>query len=221
MIEISALRHLILDIPLLRIPEGHCMVIGGNGAGKSTLLGLCAGMQVPLSGSVAIGGREPRSSQVGWVAEFPDRTLVFESVADEIASSLRFQHRSCAEIRREVDACAERMGISHLLSASTRELSGGERVLVALAAAIIARPLLLVLDDVDAHLDERSANAVQAAIAHSGTGHVVQSTQNMETAAAGDWIVCLEKGQVIHSGTPETVFDALAGSWLYPESWRG
>ncbi|KQC03464.1 MAG: ABC transporter [Methanoculleus sp. SDB] len=220
MIELQALRHKILDIPALSIPEGHCMVIGPNGAGKSTLLELCAGMQVPAGGTVSVSGTDPRRCTVGWVSEFTDRTVVFDRVFDEIASPLRFAHRPCGEIDTRVRETAALIGIGHLLAASTQEISGGEKTLVALATAVIASPPLLVLDDPDTHCDARTARHVQQVLGRLPIPHILQCTQDMDTAIGADTVLYMEKGRVVHAGTPQEVFSRLASSCFYPECWR-
>jgi energy-coupling factor transporter ATP-binding protein EcfA2 len=220
MIELQALRHKILDIPSLSIPEGHCMVIGPNGAGKSTLLELCAGMQLPTDGTVSVCGTEPRRCTVGWVSEFPDRAVVFDRVFDEIASPLRFVHRPCGETDTRVRETAAVIGIDHLLGASTLEISGGEKTLVALATAVIASPPLLVLDDTDTHCDGHTTRHVQQVLGRLPIPHILQCTQDMDIASGADTVLYMEEGGIVHAGTPREVFSHLTSSCFYPECWR-
>ena len=92
MIVIEGLRSRSLEIPRLEIPRGTTAVIGPNGSGKTTLLKLLAGISLPGSGSIRIDGAGPRMAEIGWVNEFPDRNIIFSTVADEVASPLRFRH---------------------------------------------------------------------------------------------------------------------------------
>jgi energy-coupling factor transporter ATP-binding protein EcfA2 len=101
-----------------------------------------------------------------------------------------------------------------------QELSGGEKVLVALAAALVFRPQLLVLDEYDAHLDMHRAREIACLIRKSGTPYVIHCTQDTDAAAAGDTVIFLEGGNVSCTGTPEEVFASLAGTAFYPFSWR-
>ena len=112
------------------------------------------------------------------------------------------------------------MGIQPLLDRSIRELSGGEKILVALAAAIVHRPGVLVLDECDSHLDEGRARAMDLLLAQSGIPYVIRCTQQMESALRGDRIVYLEHGSVGYCGTPQEVFAALSGTAFYPFSLR-
>jgi energy-coupling factor transport system ATP-binding protein len=220
MIAIRSLRHAHLTIDSLDIPPGITPVIGPNGSGKTTLLRLCAGIAVPESGSILVGTKSPRDTEAGWVNEFPDRNILFGTVTDEIASTLRFRRVPCSEAGRRVASSLEHCGIPHLRDRSIRELSGGEKILVALAAAIVHRPEILVLDECDSHLDESRTETLGNLIHESGIPYVIRCTQQMEVAAQGDHVLYLEEGKVTLSGSPEEVFSRLSGTPFYPLSWR-
>jgi energy-coupling factor transport system ATP-binding protein len=220
MIHIDELQHRILRIPHLSLESGTTVLIGPNGSGKTTLLRLCAGMEVAEVGSVLIDGIPPRETDIGWVDENPERTLLFERVIDEIASTLRFQGLSCPEIQARADEIIEQLGISSLLSGSTWNLSAGEKVLVALGAALASHPKALILDEMDSHLDPFTENRLQKILAESGIRYILISTQHMETAARADQVVFLEKGKVLNRGSPTDVFSCLENTCFYPLSWR-
>ncbi|QYZ78243.1 energy-coupling factor ABC transporter ATP-binding protein [Methanofollis formosanus] len=220
MIRIAALRHQVLAIPTLTLDEGYTAVIGPNGSGKSTFLSLLAGLALPAAGEILIDDRLPRGVEVGWVAEFPDQSLLFTRVYDEVAGPSRFAHLSCAEVERRVEAVAALVGIESLLPRTFRDLSGGERALVALATALSSRPELLVLDEFDSHLDAETAGRVGEALAASGARYCVRCTQDMETAAAADTVLYLQGGRVRHAGPPDQVFSALKETCFYPYSRR-
>ena len=220
MIAFEGVRLRDLSVPALAIPPGITTLIGRNGAGKSTFLKLCAGIAEPEKGSVTIDGNSPRQVETGYVNEFPDRNLLFSTVKDELASPLRFRHMPCEKTGREVGACAEHWGICGLLDRDVRDLSGGEKCLVALATACITRPLVLVLDEYDSHLDAGRCAATDQALRSSGAAYIIRCTQQMETAAAGDQLLYLEKGRIVHTGTPADVFARLSGTSFYPLSWR-
>jgi len=220
MIELSDILLKKLSVSHLAIAEGRTAVIGPNGSGKTTLLEVCSGLILPEQGSVTVGALPPRECEVGWVGEFPDQNLVFERVFDEIASALRFRHLPCETIRERVWETARTIGISHLLDSSTDQLSGGEKALVALAAAIITRPDLLVLDEVDSHLDGRTGKRIQRLSGDLGIPYIIQCTQDMQTAASLDFVIYIEDGRVMLKGTPDEVFPALRETCFYPPLWR-
>jgi energy-coupling factor transport system ATP-binding protein len=220
MITIRDLRYRAFAIDALDISPGITSVIGKNGSGKSTFLKLCAGIAEPGSGTIFVDTLPPRETDTGYVNEFPDRNILFSTVKDELASPLRFRFTPCEETGHMVQECAERLGIGHLLDRRMGELSGGEKVLVAFAAAVIGRPRVLVLDECDSHLDSGRCGWLEGAIRASGAMYVIRCTQQMETAASGDHLLFLEKGQVLHAGTPGEVFSRLADTPFYPLSWR-
>jgi energy-coupling factor transport system ATP-binding protein len=220
MITISGLRYRTLAIDALEISPGITSVIGRNGSGKSTFLKICAGIAEPGKGVILIDGRSPRETDTGYVNEFPDRNILFSTVKDELASPLRFRFTPCEETRSAVRECAKTLGICHLLDRRVQELSGGEKVLVAFAAAVIARPWILALDECDSHLDAGRCAWLEKAIRASGAPYVIRCTQQMEAAATGDHLLFLEKGHVLHTGTPGEVFSRLSETPFYPLSWR-
>ncbi|MDD1671975.1 MAG: energy-coupling factor ABC transporter ATP-binding protein [Methanomicrobiales archaeon] len=220
MIEITALKHRILDIPHLTIPTGLTALIGPNGSGKSTLLRLCAGIESPLQGTVTIDRESPRHVDVGWVDEFPDRTLLFDRVSDELSSALSFRHTPCTTIIQEVTSIARECGIAHLLPRRCRELSGGEKVLVALGSALASRPQVLILDEFDSHLDFVAAERIREYYRTMSLSTVLFCTQDMEAASGADHILFLDSGKVNLEGPPADVFKCLEGTCFYPLRWR-
>ena len=220
MITIDALRYRHLAIDTLTLPPGITSVIGPNGSGKSTFLKICAGIAEPESGAVFVDDQTPRLTGIGYVNEFPDRNILFSTVKDELASPLRFRYTPCRETDREVRDCAGTLGISHLLDRYMYDLSGGEKVLVAFAAACIGRPRVLVLDECDSHLDADRCAWLEKALRASGAVYVIRCTQQMETAARSDHLLCFRKGRVQHEGTPAEVFSRLSDTSFYPLSWR-
>lgn len=220
MIRIENLHHNAISIDTLAIETGVTSVIGANGSGKTTLLKLCAGISIPKTGTILIDGAEPRQTDIGWVNEFPDRNFLFDTVSDEIASTLRFRHNPPEEISLRMNEIQIKLGLTRLSDRSVQELSGGEKVLVALAAAMIQNPRLLILDECDSHLDARCMHTIDQIIRESGIPFILRSTQDMETAAESDHLIVLDNGRARYSGTPETVFAELKSTPFYPMSWK-
>lgn len=220
MIEVLDLRHGILDIPSLTISPGSTVVIGLNGSGKTTLLRILAGIVAPEKGTVLIDGQEIFSIDVGWLNEYPDRNMLFGKVSDEIASPLRFRGMDCPAVTLQVQKIKEELGIAHLSERRTRELSGGEKVMVSLATAMVTNPLILVLDESDSHLDEESAAVVWSAVRRSPSRYRIICTQDMEPATLADKVIHLEAGKIACSGPPGEIFPGLSEGCLYPFSWR-
>jgi energy-coupling factor transport system ATP-binding protein len=219
-ITIENLRYRSLFIDELQIPPGITSVIGRNGSGKTTFLKLLAGIALPDSGRILIDGVLPREAEIGWVNEFPDRNILFWNAFEEIAAPLRFRHLPCAVIRDRVESCMQSLGIGPLENRPIQQVSGGEKMLVALAAALVIRPQVLVLDEYDSHLDARRSMEIARLVRSSGARSVIHCTQDMEAAARGDSVIYIEDGRAICSGSPEDLFPALASTAFYPFSWR-
>lgn len=220
MIALEKIRYRHLAIEDLRIRPGVTSVIGPNGSGKTMLLKLLAGIALPESGTILIDGIPPRNAEIGWVNEVPDRNILFWNAFEEIAAPLRFRHLPCTVIDDRVRSVMELLAITHLISRPLPEISGGEKVLIALAAALVFRPQVLVLDEYDTHLDRHRAAETARRIEQCQTPYVIFCTQDMEAASSGDFVICLENGTLRAAGTPDAVFASLEGTAFYPFSWR-
>lgn len=220
MIRAHLLQHRVLDIESLRIGGGHTAIIGQNGSGKTTFLKLCAGIECPKRGDLTISGRAPRDVSIGWVGEVPDNNLVFRTVADEVASGLWFQRLPPEIIESTVEAALSETGTTHLRARATHTLSGGEKVLVACAAALALSPEVLILDETDTHLDRKAAEMLETMIQNRPAPAILQCTQDMDTASRADRVVYFERGHHRRTGTPEEVFCHLQETEMYPPLWR-
>lgn len=218
MIELSGIRHNILEIGTHRIPRGITSLIGPNGSGKTMLLKLLAGISLPQSGTVFIDGLPPREIETGWVNEFPDRNILFGTVFDEVASSLRFHYMSDGDVNSTVEILLDSIGISPLRNRPVCDLSGGEKILVALAAALVHTPRVLVLDECDSHLDNSRARQVERIVRERRIPYVIRCTQQVESAIRSDHVIFLENGRVVYDGVPGEVFARLHDTPFYPLS---
>ena len=220
MILIENLRYHSLTIDSLVLEEGITTIIGENGSGKTSFLKLVAGIALPESGTLCIDGKDPRTTEIGWVNEFPDRNILFETVHDEVASPLRFRYMPGGETELQVATCLDKVGISSLGGRLMRELSGGEKILVSLAAAMVHTPRVLVLDEYDSHLDEQYKEKIETLLQKGSSPYVIRCTQDMEAAAQGDYLLYLKEGVIEQAGKPKTVFASLERTPFFPLSWR-
>jgi energy-coupling factor transport system ATP-binding protein len=219
MITAEFLRFRNLAIDALRIKPGITTIIGANGSGKTTFLKLCAGIAMPETGTLLIDDTPPRETEIGWVNEFPDRNILFVKVFDEIASPLRFRRTPSDEIDIHVRAWAETLGISCLLQRAMHDLSGGEKVLVSLAAALVHHPKVLVLDEYDSHLDAHYLAKIEQILRTSDADYVIRCTQQMDTAIYSDHLLFFDSGRITHEGPPRDIFPFFKGTAYYPLLW--
>ncbi|MFC7054117.1 ABC transporter ATP-binding protein [Hansschlegelia quercus] len=167
----------VADVSFRLAPGEAAVICGAGGAGKSTLLAAAGGIVPRLvraqefSGEIRLGGRLMREwptpelfSAVGFVFQNLDDQLWNLSVEDMIAFPLENRRTPRDEVRREVSKVIDRFGIRRLAGRQALTLSGGERRMVALAAAFAAEPDLLVLDEPTTGLDPQARGRLASAL---------------------------------------------------------
>ena len=131
-------------------------LLGPSGCGKSTALRLIAGLERPNSGSIvwARGATGPRGRpRIGFV--FQDPTLMpWASVESNVFLPLRLEGSSFKEAAPRIGEALSLVGLSDFRKAVPRELSGGMKMRVSIARALVTRPSLLLMDEPFAALDE-------------------------------------------------------------------
>ncbi|MCL2029181.1 MAG: energy-coupling factor ABC transporter ATP-binding protein [Deltaproteobacteria bacterium] len=156
---------------------------GDNGAGKSTLLFLIMGLLKPQGGRVEIFGRirrEERDFQevrpaLGFVFQDANDQLFCPTVADDLAFGPMNLGLSHEEVHRRVDEVLERLGLAGFESRVTYDLSGGEKKLVAIGAALALRPRLMILDEPTSGLDPGTVTRLEGILAASGLPALIVS----------------------------------------------
>lgn len=125
-------------------------LIGPSGCGKSTALRILAGLAEPSSGTVAWSGTPP---EIGFV--FQEPTLMpWATVFDNVFLPLRLRKVGRREAAPRIEEALARVGLAKVLRSYPRELSGGMKMRVSIARALVLRPRLLLMDEPFAALDE-------------------------------------------------------------------
>ena len=145
------------DMTLRVRPGEFVSLLGPSGCGKSTVLKMIAGLLLPSAGTITVNGSPARKArgvdQLGYV--FQDATLMpWATVADNVFLPLRLSGESRGDAMRKVMESLEMVGLTSFKDAYPRELSGGMKMRVSIARAMVTRPPLLLMDEPFAALDE-------------------------------------------------------------------
>ena len=131
-------------------------LLGPSGCGKSTALRLIAGLNAPSSGEVGVAHRDGEAQaahSIGFV--FQEPTLMpWTSVRENVRLPLKLARQPKAEADARVDEALMQVGLTEFAAAYPRELSGGMKMRVSLARALVTDPDILLMDEPFAALDE-------------------------------------------------------------------
>ena len=216
-----------LDAVELRIFEGELVVLAGASAsGKSTLLRAAAAL-VPhfhggeFGGRVVAGGLDTRnhgpadiSAVASSVFQDPEAQAVMTGVAAEIALPLECRGADPVQVARAVEETAVALGIEGLLERPLHSLSGGELQRVALAAALVTQPRLLLLDEPTSQLDPVAGDELVWQLRRLneewGTTVLIAEHRLERFLPAADRVVVLDRGVVACDAPPRRFLEWAA-----------
>jgi putative ABC transport system ATP-binding protein len=197
----------------LGVPEGQfAAVMGPSGSGKSTLMHILAGLDVPTTGQVWVGGEEItsmdddeltllRRRRIGFIFQFFN-LLPMLSAEDNIVLPL-----SIAGERPErewVDEVIEKVGLADRRSHRPAELSGGQQQRVAVARAMVSRPTILFADEPTGNLDSTMSEEILAVMRDTVDSYgqtTVMVTHDASAAAIADRVLFLADGRIVEDRT--------------------
>lgn len=204
----AALRQVSFDVP----QGGFRWLLGPSGAGKSSLLRLLALGARPTSGRLEVLGAAVDGARRAALARLRRRIGIVQQdfrllpdlpVFDNIALPLRLQRRPEDEIRDEVRAILDWVGLGERAASRPPQLSGGEQQRVAIARAVIHRPALILADEPTNALDEYQAGRLMELfrdLAGLGTTIVVATHNDMLIRRYPAHALELAQGRLVRDG---------------------
>jgi multiple sugar transport system ATP-binding protein len=207
----------------LSVADGEFMVLlGPSGCGKTTLLRAVAGLDLPDSGQVVIGGRDvtyldPRQRKLSMVfqsyAVFPHK-----KVRDNIGFGLKMRGVPADEVARKVAWAAEMLQLTDYLDRYPAKLSGGQRQRVAVARAIVVESDVLLMDEPLSNLDALLRLSFRAdlkkLVGELGLTTIYVTHDQVEALSLGDRVAVMRDGRIAQCDAPTLVYDQPADEFV-------
>ncbi len=196
-------------------------MIGGIGSGKTTLINLIPRFFDIDSGSISVDGVDIRDmtqqalrAMIGYV---PQKAVLFSG---SVAENIRYgkEDASDDEVRRVLEAAQAAefingmpQGLDSVITQGGSNLSGGQKQRLAIARALVRRPLLYVLDDCFSALDYKTDSRLRASLRKETAGSTLLIVaQRVSTVMGADQIVVLDEGRIAGIGRHEELLDSCS-----------
>ena len=205
----------------MRVRKGDVLVlIGPSGSGKSTLLRSVNLLEKPTSGRVIFEGNDMTAAGKKELSVLRQRmVMVFQQfnlfphlkVKDNITiSPMRVRKTSREAAEEKARALLERVGLIDKWDSWPQNLSGGQRQRVAIVRALAMDPDVMLFDEPTSALDPEMVGEVLDVLrqlAADGMTMMVVTHEMRFAREVGDYVLFMDDGQIIESGTPEQLFD--------------
>ncbi|WP_019011920.1 sulfate/molybdate ABC transporter ATP-binding protein [Deinococcus aquatilis] len=212
----------------LNVPDGQLVaLLGPSGSGKTTLLRVIAGLEIPDTGRVLLGGQDitqvgPGGRGIGFVFQHYalfKHLSVFENVAFGLKVKRGGQRPAPPVIRDKVMRLLELVQLDWAAARYPAQLSGGQRQRVALARALAVEPQVLLLDEpfgaLDASVRQELRDWLRRLHDEIHLTSIFVTHDQAEALEIADRIVVFNAGQIEQEGTPEEVYDHPATLFTY------
>lgn len=215
--DVTALDGIDLDIPAGRMVG----LIGPDGVGKSSLLALLAGVRIIQQGTIEVLGGDMASkthrSQVGPLIAYMPQGLGKNlyptlSVEENLQFFARLFGHGAAERRQRIDELTRATGLYTFLQRPAGKLSGGMRQKLGLCCALIHDPDFLILDEPTTGVDPLARSQfwdlIDSIRSDRPSMSVIVATAYMDEAQRFDWLVAIDDGQILATGTPQELLES-------------
>ena len=190
------------------------ILIGLNGSGKTTLIKILAGLLENYQGEVFIDGKDlkglsikERAKKMAYVAQRSnavDDFPVLDYLLFGTVNKMNFYQSPKEDDKKKVLDCAEEFGITYLLDKKLGEISGGERQIVSICAAIVQDTNLVILDEPTSALDIKNQNKVLSLIKkiarEQGKTFILSSHNPNHALYLEGNVVLLKDGKILKEG---------------------
>lgn len=196
--------------------------LGVNGAGKSTTISIICGLLKKDKGTVLVDG-----SDIDLGLDKVSKTLgvVFQNSALDKPMSVKDNLRSRAalygiygkEFKNRLDELATMLDFKKLLNRKVGKLSGGQRRKIDIARALIHKPKILILDEPTTGLDPQTRKIIwniMDDLREKENMTIFLTTHYMEEASDADYVVILDRGQIVARGTPIELKNEYTGDFI-------
>ena len=221
-------KTMALDAVDLAVPAGRMVgLIGPDGVGKSSLLALISGARKVQQGMVEVLGGDMRSRRhrgrvcpaIAYMPQGLGKNLYPAlSVEDNLQFFGRLFGHDAAERRRRIDELTKATGLHAFLDRPVGKLSGGMKQKLGLCCALIHDPDMLILDEPTTGVDPLARTQFWSLIAHIREARpgmsVMVATAYMEEAERFDWLVAMDAGRILATGSPKELHERTGTATL-------
>ena len=220
-----ARRVVVNRVSLIVNPGEIVGLLGPNGAGKTTCFYLIVGAISAHAGYIFLGDRDItalpmyRRARLG-IGYLAQETTVFRkmTVLDNVLSVLEYEKMNKGQRLDRARCALEDLGVGHLSHQRADSLSGGETRRLEIARALAREPLFMLLDEPFAGIDPRAVEDIQHIIAELQRRHIgvlITDHNVRETLAITDRSYLLSEGEILLSGTPQTLATSAEARRIY------